>query len=95
MRLELHDIFQSGCEAGALAASPLCRIDALAADIARAAPDARGPALEIRALVADVRAGGPSREEIQEAIERVCGDDVSGICAARVADAVGRLLRGR
>lgn len=95
-RLELSDLFHPGFEAGAaLAASPLARIDVLAGEIAEVAPAARAAAQEIRSLVCEARRGGPSREEIQESIERVCGDDLSGICAARIADAVARLMRGR
>jgi hypothetical protein len=95
MALDLHDIFQPGECRGALAASPLCRIERLAREVALVSPTARGLTEEIRAAVDELRAGGPSREEILEAIEDACGDDLSGPCAARIADAVTRALRGR
>jgi hypothetical protein len=94
-RIELNDIFHPGFEAGAALASPLARIEGLAAGIGRAAPAARAAAEEIRALVGEARGVGPTRDEILEVVERVCGDDLSGICAARIADAVARLLHGR
>lgn len=92
--IALHDIFHTPCMAQP-AASPLCRIDRLAAEIGRTAPEARAAAEEIQVLVADARAAGPSREEILEAIERVCDDELSGACASRIAEAVARVLRGR
>jgi hypothetical protein len=95
-RIELDDLFPPGIEAGAvLAAAPLARIDALAAGLARSVPAAWGAAEEIRSLVGEAGSYGPSRDEILEAVERVCGDDLSGICATRIADAVARLIHGR
>lgn len=94
MAPDFPDIFQAG-EGRAAGASPLARIDRLAGEIACLAPAARGAAEEIRAAVDALLAGGPSREEILEAIEDACGDDLSGACAARIADAVTKTLRRR
>lgn len=67
------------------------RIEALATEVARRAPALGGVADEIRALLPDLHRG-PTRDEIVEAVEGVC-DDISGACAARIAEAVARLLR--
>ena len=50
-------------------------------------------ASEILALAGVLKDCGPTRDEIVEAIEEVCGDDLSGCCVARIADAVVRLVR--
>jgi hypothetical protein len=76
-------------------ASPLCSIEALAYAIGRKAPAALAEASEILALATVAKSAGPSRDEIAEAIDEVCGDELSGCCVNRIADAVMKLYRGR
>jgi hypothetical protein len=73
--------------------SPLARIEALAYEIGQKAPAAMTQASEILALAGVAKDCGPTRDELVEAIEEVCGDDLSGCCVARIADAVVKLLR--
>jgi hypothetical protein len=75
-------------------ASPLCGIEALAYAIGRKSPAVLAEASEILALVAVAKSAGPSRDEITEAIDDVCGDELSGCCVNRIADAVMKLYRG-
>lgn len=76
-------------------ASPLCAIETLAYAIGRKAPAVLPEASEIIALVTAVRSAGPSRDEIAEAIEEVCGDELGGGCVSRIAEAVMKLCRSR
>jgi hypothetical protein len=76
-------------------ASPLCGIEALAHAIGRKSPTVLAEASEILALVTVAKSAGPSRDEIAEAIEDVCGDELSGCCVNRIAEAVMKLYRGR
>jgi hypothetical protein len=73
--------------------SPLARIETLAYEIGQTAPAAMTQASEILALAGVVKDCGPTRDEIVEAVEEVCGDDLSGCCVARIADAVVKLMR--
>ena len=52
-------------------------------------------ASQILAHVTVARGAGPSRDEIAEAIEDVCGEELSGCCVNRIADAVMKLCRAR
>ena len=76
-------------------ASPLCRIETLAYTVGQKAPSVLAEASEILALVTAAKSAAPSRDEIAEAIEDVCGDELSGSCVNRIADAVMKLYRGR
>jgi hypothetical protein len=76
-------------------ASPLCGIEALAYAIGQKAPAVLAEASEILALATVARSAGPSRDEIAEAIDEVCGDELSGCCVNRIAQAVMKLYRGR
>jgi hypothetical protein len=75
--------------------TPLTAIEQIAQDIAGKAPMAVGEAAAILALVGEVRAAGPQRDEIIEAIEDVCGDDLSGCCLSRIAEAVMKVCAVR
>jgi hypothetical protein len=76
-------------------ASPLCSIEALAYGIGHKSPAVLAEASEILALASVAKSAGPSRDEIAEAIEGVCGDELSGCCVNRIAEAVMKLCRGR
>jgi hypothetical protein len=73
--------------------SPLARIEALAYEIGQTAPAALAQASEILALTGVVKDCQPTRDELVEAIEEVCGDDLSGCCVNRIAEAVVKLVR--
>jgi hypothetical protein len=76
-------------------ASPLTAIEALAYDIGHKSPAVLPEASQILALVTAAKAAGPSRDEIAEAIEDLCGEELSGCCVNRIADAVMKLYRAR
>jgi hypothetical protein len=76
-------------------ASPLMTIEALAYGIGQKSPAVLAEASEIVALVAAAKAAVPSRDEIAEAIEDLCGEELSGCCVSRIADAVVKLCRAR
>ena len=71
--------------------SPLRRIEALAYAIGH--PAVLAEASEI--LVTVAKSAGPSRDEIAEAVEDVCGEELGGCCVNRIADAVMRLCQPR
>ena len=75
--------------------SPLAAIEALAYDIGHKSPTVLAEASEILALVAVAKSAGPGRDEIAEAIEDLCGEELSGCCVNRIADAVMKLYRAR
>jgi hypothetical protein len=75
--------------------SPLAAIEAIAYDIGQKSPAVLVEASEILALVTVAKAAGPSRDEIAEAIEDVCGEELSGCCVNRIADAVMKVYRAR
>jgi hypothetical protein len=75
--------------------SPLAAIEAVAYEIGRKSPAVLAEASEILALVTVAKSAGPSRDEIAEAVEEVCGDELSGCCVNRIADAVMKLCRAR
>jgi hypothetical protein len=75
--------------------SPLTAIEPIAYDIGHKSPALLSEASEILALVTVARSAGPSRDEIAEAIEDLCGDELSGCCVSRIADAVMKLYRAR
>lgn len=75
--------------------TPLAAIERIAEEIAGKAPAAVGEAAAILALVGEVRASAPQRDEIMEAIEGVCGDDLSGCCLSRIAEAVMKVCATR
>jgi hypothetical protein len=87
--------FQAGAPEPEGFASPLRSIEALAYRIGQKAPAALTEASEILALVTVAKNAGPSRDEIAEAIEDVCGDELSGCCVNRIAEAVMKLCRAR
>jgi predicted ABC-class ATPase len=75
--------------------SPLTAIEALAYDIGSKSPAVLAEASQILALAAVAKSAGPSRDEIAEAIEDLCGEELSGCCVNRIADAVMKLYRMR
>jgi hypothetical protein len=75
--------------------APLAAIEALAYEIGCKAPSVLAQASEILAFATIARAARPSRDEIAEAIEEVCGDELSACCVNRIAEAVMRLCRVR
>jgi hypothetical protein len=95
LRSEAYTMQPMGCEEATSFAKPLCSIEALAYAIGRKAPAVLAEASEILAHVTVARSAGPSRDEIAEAIEDVCGEELSGCCVNRIADAVLRLCRTR
>lgn len=87
----LHDIFR--LPPAGHAPSPLAAIERLAAQVRRTAPDCADLAEEIAALAGEARRAGPTREEILEAVESACDEELSGPGASRIAEAVTRLMR--
>jgi hypothetical protein len=76
-------------------AALLSKIERLAHEIARRAPEAAPQADEIVALCEEMREAGPHRDSVIEVIENVCGEDLSGSCVSRIADAVMKLCGSR
>jgi hypothetical protein len=74
-------------------ASLLYAIEETAHAIGRNAPELATETNTILALAGEVRDTLPTRDDVVEAIENVCGDDLSGSCVSRIADAVVKLLR--
>ena len=83
------------CDDAAPFATPLCSIETLAYAIGSKAPAVLAEASQILSHVTVARGAGPSRDEIAEAIEDVCGEELSGCCVNRIADAVMKLCRAR
>jgi hypothetical protein len=95
LREDAHGVQPGPFAHAGVFASPLCRIETLAYAMGQKAPEALAEASEILALVTVAKSAGPSRDEIAEAIEEVCGDELSGCCVSRIADAVMKLYRAR
>ena len=95
LRQESYAMQPMGCDAAASFATPLCSIETLAYAIGSKAPAVLAEASQILAHVTVARGAGPSRDEIAEAIEDVCGEELSGCCVNRIADAVMKLCRAR
>ena len=89
LRREAHTMQQAGFD------SPLAAIEAIAYDIGHKSPAVLAEASEILALATVARAARPSRDEIVEAIEDVCGEELSGCCVNRIAEAVMKVCRAR
>jgi hypothetical protein len=75
--------------------SPLAAIEAIAYGIGQKSPAVLAEASEVLALVTVAKSAGPSRDEIAEAIEGVCGEELSGCCVSRIAEAVMKICRAR
>lgn len=73
--------------------SPLQAIASIAELIGQKAPSVHAEANEIVSMLNDVRNPVPDRGELIDAIEDVCGEDVSPACMSRIADAVIALCR--
>jgi hypothetical protein len=76
-------------------ASFLYALEETAHAIGRRAPELTTETNAILALAGEVRDSLPTRDDVVEAIEDVCGDDLSGSCVSRIADAVAKLTTGR
>jgi hypothetical protein len=76
-------------------ASLLYALEETAHVIGRRAPELTIEINAILALAGEVRDTLPTRDDIVEAIEDVCGDDLSGSCVSRIADAVAKLTARR
>ena len=72
-------------------ASLLYALEETAHAIGRRSPELTIETNAILALAGEVRDMLPTRDDIVEAIEDVCGDDLSGSCVSRIADAVAKL----
>ncbi len=72
-------------------AARLASIEHLADEIGRRAPEMGAQTDEILGLTASLRESSVTRDAVIEAIEGVCGEDLSGCCVSRIADAVMRL----
>jgi len=94
LRQEPYAMQPMGCDDAASFASPLCSIETLAYAIGSNAPAVLAEASQILAHTV-ARSASPSRDEIAEAIEDVCGEELSGCCVNRIADAVMKLCRAR
>ena len=75
--------------------SLLYALEETAHAIGRRAPELTTETNAILALAGEVRDTLPTRDDIVEAIEEVCGDDLSGCCVSRIADAVATLMSRR
>ena len=95
LRQETYAMQPMGCDDAASFATPLCSIETLAYAIGSKAPAVLAEASQILSHVTVARGAGPSRDEIAEAIEDVCGEELSGCCINRIADAVMKLCRAR
>jgi len=95
LRQEPYAMQPMGCDDAASFATPLCSIETLAYAIGSKAPAVLAEASQILAHVTVARSASPSRDEIAEAIEDVCGEELSGCCVNRIADAVMKLCRAR
>jgi hypothetical protein len=76
-------------------ASLLYALEETAHAIGRRAPELTIEINAILALAGEVRDTLPARDDVVEAIEDVCGDDLSGSCVSRIADAVVKLTAAR
>lgn len=73
--------------------SPLAVIASIAELIGQKAPSVHAEANEIVTMLGEMRNPLPDRCALIDAIEDVCGDDVSASCTGRIADAVLALCR--
>jgi hypothetical protein len=91
-RLRQDAAFYSTVETGASRGALLSAIERVAHELGRKAPEFCAETNAIIALAGEAKDALPARDEIVEAIEDVCGDDLSGCCVSRIADAVMKLL---
>jgi hypothetical protein len=101
--MDMSVIERLRCDAAAYAvverraslASLLYALEETAHAIGRRAPELVTETNAVLALAGEVRDALPTRDDIVEAIEDVCGDDLSGSCTSRIADAVAKLISRR
>src|SRR3954454_5206442 len=95
LRQEPYAMQPMGCDDAASLATPLCSIETLPSPIGSRARGVLPEATQTLAHVPVARGAGPSRDEIAEAIEDVCGEELSGCCVNRIDDAGLKLCRAR